>query len=185
MRTFELTSEGAFAPAAGRGVPVLCGRPQPRTPDAAVAPFRGADAGADRVAPVRHHRLPPAPARRACPVAERDHRVGAALPVVDEQRRGPYRLWIHEHRFEEQGGQTLASDHVQYAVRKGASSTVCSSGPVRSRSHLPVSRRCVTADLPVVRSVRPSARGCGIDAGLRGRAWFKLPMLQTYSVPAA
>ena len=38
---------------------------------------------------------------------------------VDEQRRGPYRLWIHEHRFEERAGQTLASDHVRYAVPGG------------------------------------------------------------------
>ena len=33
---------------------------------------------------------------------------------VDEQRRGPYRAWIHEHTFEERDGQTIARDHVQY-----------------------------------------------------------------------
>ena len=35
---------------------------------------------------------------------------------VDEQRRGPYRVWIHEHTFEERDGGTLALDRVRYAV---------------------------------------------------------------------
>jgi ligand-binding SRPBCC domain-containing protein len=35
---------------------------------------------------------------------------------VDEQIRGPYRLWIHEHTFEPRDGGTLARDHVRYAV---------------------------------------------------------------------
>ena len=38
---------------------------------------------------------------------------------VDEQRRGPYRLWIHEHTFEEQDGHTTASDRVRYALWGG------------------------------------------------------------------
>ena len=44
---------------------------------------------------------------------------------VDEQRRGPYRLWVHEHVFIPQAGTardggTLARDIVQYAVFGGA-----------------------------------------------------------------
>ena len=39
---------------------------------------------------------------------------------VDEQRRGPYRLWTHEHTFVEKDGGTLAKDKVEYAVLGGA-----------------------------------------------------------------
>jgi ligand-binding SRPBCC domain-containing protein len=35
---------------------------------------------------------------------------------ADEQLRGPYRQWIHEHAFELQGGGTLCRDAVRYAV---------------------------------------------------------------------
>ena len=35
---------------------------------------------------------------------------------VDEQVRGPYRQWIHEHTFEAHEGGTLARDLVRYAV---------------------------------------------------------------------
>ena len=39
---------------------------------------------------------------------------------VDQQLRGPYRQWIHEHRFEEKDGGTECSDVVRYAVLGGA-----------------------------------------------------------------
>lgn len=35
---------------------------------------------------------------------------------IDEQRIGPYRLWIHEHRFEPVEGGTRMTDHVTYAL---------------------------------------------------------------------
>lgn len=39
---------------------------------------------------------------------------------VDEQRRGPYRWWRHEHSFVDADGGTQARDRVEYAVRGGA-----------------------------------------------------------------
>jgi ligand-binding SRPBCC domain-containing protein len=38
---------------------------------------------------------------------------------VDEQKRGPYRAWIHEHRFETRDGGTQMTDTVRYAVPGG------------------------------------------------------------------
>jgi ligand-binding SRPBCC domain-containing protein len=38
---------------------------------------------------------------------------------VDEQRRGPYRAWIHEHTFEERDDGTFARDVVRYDVLGG------------------------------------------------------------------
>ena len=35
---------------------------------------------------------------------------------VDEQIRGPYLQWSHEHTLEARDGGTLARDHVRYAV---------------------------------------------------------------------
>ncbi len=39
---------------------------------------------------------------------------------VDEQLKGPYRQWIHEHTFEPRDGGTLCRDVVDYAVPGGA-----------------------------------------------------------------
>jgi ligand-binding SRPBCC domain-containing protein len=36
-----------------------------------------------------------------------------------EQRRGPFRYWVHEHTFLDRKGETLARDDVHYAVPGG------------------------------------------------------------------
>lgn len=38
---------------------------------------------------------------------------------IDEQRRGPYRAWIHEHSFEECDGGCRMTDYVRYRMFGG------------------------------------------------------------------
>lgn len=39
---------------------------------------------------------------------------------IDEQRRGPYKYWVHEHLFEARGDETLVVDRVRYGVPGGS-----------------------------------------------------------------
>ena len=38
------------------------------------------------------------------------------IEFVDEQLRGPYRIWIHTHRFHDDGEATIIEDVVRYRV---------------------------------------------------------------------
>lgn len=119
MRRFELTSE------------VLLPRPR-----AEVFPFFADARNLERLTPpwLRFEVLTPTPIEmrrsavieyrlrlRGVPVRWRSEITVWEPPFrfVDEQRRGPYRLWIHEHRFEERAGRTLVRDRVRYAVPGG------------------------------------------------------------------
>lgn len=33
---------------------------------------------------------------------------------IDTQLKGPYKIWIHEHRFEEKGNETIMTDTVKF-----------------------------------------------------------------------
>ena len=119
MRTFELTSE------------VMLPRPRDE-----VFPFFADARNLERLTPpwLRFEVLTPGPIAMR-PAVEIDYRLRlrgvplrwrSAITVweppfrfVDEQRRGPFRRWVHEHRFEERAGGTLARDHVRYAVWGG------------------------------------------------------------------
>ena len=119
MRTFEFRSS------------VLLPRPRGE-----VFPFFADARNLERLTPpwLRFAMLTPAPVEmkqgalidyrlrlRGVPVRWRSEITAWEPPLrfVDEQRQGPYRLWIHEHRFEEAEGGTLAHDAVRYAVPGG------------------------------------------------------------------
>jgi ligand-binding SRPBCC domain-containing protein len=38
---------------------------------------------------------------------------------VDEQRKGPYRRWVHTHTFASEGGGTRVGDHVEFEMPFG------------------------------------------------------------------
>lgn len=59
--------------------------------------------------------------RKVIPMRWRSEITAWAPPhrFVDEQVRGPYRQWIHEHTFSSVGDGTAVSDRVRYAVPGG------------------------------------------------------------------
>lgn len=54
---------------------------------------------------------------------------------VDEQVKGPYTLWVHEHTFRQlpDGAGTLMVDHIRYAIRGGPLSVLINRLFVRPR----------------------------------------------------
>jgi ligand-binding SRPBCC domain-containing protein len=63
-------------------------------------------------------RLWPTPFRQTWRI--RIARVVTPTLVVDDMLRGPFRRWLHEHRFEDLGdGTTRLTDHVDYRLPLG------------------------------------------------------------------
>jgi len=106
-------------------------------PSAEVFPFFGDAQNLERITPpwLRFEILSPLPMKlgvgalidyrirlHGIPILWRT-RISAWEPphrFMDEQVRGPYRQWIHEHTFEDRDGGSLCRDHVRYAVPGGA-----------------------------------------------------------------
>lgn len=59
--------------------------------------------------------------------------VNAPYSFVDEQLKGPYAYWHHEHTFEEKGGNVLMKDKVTYAVPFGIIGRLANTLIVRSK----------------------------------------------------
>lgn len=51
-------------------------------------------------------------------VTEITHVIPGKL-FVDEQRKGPYKIWHHEHHFEQVGDKCIMTDIVHYALAYG------------------------------------------------------------------
>jgi ligand-binding SRPBCC domain-containing protein len=69
------------------------------------------------------YRLRPLPLMYAYWLTEITH-VSEGLYFVDEQRRGPYSLWHHQHHFKEIPGGVEMTDIVHYAIPFGWIGTV-------------------------------------------------------------
>ncbi|MNR43085.1 hypothetical protein D3C85_1616730 [compost metagenome] len=59
--------------------------------------------------------------------------VNAPHSFVDEQLKGPYAYWHHEHTFEEKGGKVLMKDKVTYSVPFGVLGQLANKLIVRSK----------------------------------------------------
>lgn len=59
--------------------------------------------------------------------------VNAPHSFVDEQLKGPYAYWHHEHTFEEKDGKVLMKDKVTYSVPFGVFGQLANSLFVRSK----------------------------------------------------
>lgn len=126
----------ARCPEVPGGYRLTCEQRLPR-PLAEVFPFFADATNLERLTPpwLHFHVLTPQPIEmrlgamidywlrvRGLPLRWRT-RINAWQPphrFVDEQLRGPYRQWVHEHTFHGEGSETVVRDQVDYVVPGGA-----------------------------------------------------------------
>ncbi|MFG0284417.1 MAG: SRPBCC family protein [Phycisphaerales bacterium JB039] len=101
-------------------------------------------------------------------------RISAWAPprrFVDEQVRGPYRVWIHEHRFEEVPGGVRVTDHVEYRAPGGPLEPVIHALLVRPDvQRIFAYRRRALAEIFGAGPAAESAPADGVAGGRRGTA---------------
>lgn len=78
------------------------------------------------------YKVSPMPLLRLTWVTEITH-VNEPYFFVDEQRQGPYKLWHHQHHFEEVPGGVKMTDIVHYEVPLGFLGTMMNSLVIRKR----------------------------------------------------
>ena len=78
------------------------------------------------------YRLSPLPFMRTYWLTEITH-VERGRYFVDEQRRGPYSLWHHQHHFKEINGGVEMTDRVHYSLPFGIFGRLANAVLVRSR----------------------------------------------------
>ncbi len=66
---------------------------------------------------------------------------------VDEQLRGPYREWVHTHRFVEDGSGTILIDEVRYRIPFGPLGTIARPVVARQVERIFDHRNRVTREL--------------------------------------
>ena len=96
------------------------------------------DAAAHRDGGRRYHRVQDQAARLPLTWRSEITEWQPPLAFCDEQRRGPYRYWIHRHTFEERIDGTLVTDHVDSRrTGRGADQPALRRGRVAEDLRLP------------------------------------------------
>lgn len=95
---------------------------------------------------------------------------------VDEQTRGPYRLWVHEHTFESSGSFTVARDRVRYSAPGRSGQPVARGARSAEDLHVPPGSPDPTVRLAVHARHHPTPRPGRLRRLLAAARWRLIPL---------